>query len=131
MRFMLIARATKDSEAGAPPDPRLVAAIGKLAEELTRSGVMVGMGGLAPSSKGALLRLSGGKVTVTDGPFSEAKELIGGYAIAEVKSKEEAVELARRFLTIHAEILGPSYEAVSEVRQFFEPADCGPEGTRP
>src|SRR5262245_16665219 len=130
MRFMLISRATRDYEAGTPPDPRLMAAIGKLAQEMTASGVLVGMGGLAPSSKGALLRLSGGKVTVTDGPFAEAKELIGGYAIVEVKSKEEAVELSRRFLLIHAEILGPSYVAESEVRQFFEPSDFGPQGTK-
>src|SRR5262245_41423492 len=130
MRFMLIARATKDSEAGVPPDPRLMAAIGKFAEEMTKAGVMLEMGGLAPSSKGARLRLSGGKVTVTDGPFAEAKELIGGYAIVQVKSKEEAVELARRFLMIHAEVLGPSYVAESEVRLFLEPSDFGPEGVK-
>jgi hypothetical protein len=124
MKYMLIANATKDSEAGAPPDPRLIAAIGKLAEEMAQAGVLVGMGGLAPSSRGARLRLAGGKVTVTDGPFAEAKELIGGYAIVEVNSKEEAIALARRFWEIHAEILGPSYVGGGDVRLMSGPEDC-------
>jgi hypothetical protein len=128
---MLIANATKDSEVGAPPDPGLMAAIGKLSEDMTRAGVLVGMGGLYPSSKGARLRLSGGKVTVTDGPFTEAKEIIGGYAIVRVKSKEEAVELAKRFWEIHAEVLGPSYVGAGEVRQMFDPSDFAPEGGKP
>jgi hypothetical protein len=125
MKFMLIANATKDSEAGVPPDPKLMAAIGKLSEELTKAGVLVGGGGLAPSSMGARLRLSGGKVTVTDGPFAEAKEIIGGYAIVEVQSKEEAIELAKRFWQIHAEVLGPSYVGGGDVRQMFEPPPDG------
>jgi hypothetical protein len=128
MKFMLIAYATKDSEAGAPPDPRLMAAIGKLTEDMAKAGVLVGGGGLAPSSTGARCRLAGGKVTVTDGPFAEAKEIIGGYAIVEVKSKAEAVELARRFWQIHADVLGPSYVGGGEIRQLFDPADFGPEG---
>lgn len=126
MRFMLIAKADQDSEAGVPPSPELMAAIGKLGEEMTRSGVLIETGGLLPSAMGARLRLSGGKVTVTDGPFSEAKEVLGGYAIVEVQSKEEAIEVAKRFLEVHAEVLGPSYETESEVRQFFEPAAFGP-----
>jgi hypothetical protein len=81
-------------------------------------------GGLAPSSIGARVRLSGGKVTVTDGPFTEAKEIIGGFAIVDVKSKQEAIELAKRFYQIHAEILGPSYEATGEVRQMFHGVGC-------
>lgn len=128
MKFMLIAKATKDSEAGVPPDPRLMAAVGKLAEEWTKAGVLVGTGGLAPSSMGARTRLAGGKVTVTDGPFAETKELIGGYAIVQVKSKEEAIELAKKFWQVHAEILGPSYTAEGEIRQLFDPADFGHTG---
>jgi hypothetical protein len=128
---MLIAHATKNSEAGAPPDPRMMAAVGKLSEEMAKTGVLVGMGGLLPSSKGARCRLSGGKVTVTDGPFAEAKEIIGGYAIVDVKSKEEAVELARRFWQMHADVLGPSYEATGEIRQMYEPSNLGPEGGKP
>ena len=124
MKFMLIAKATKDSEAGIPPDPRMMAAIGKLSEEMARAGVLVDMGGLMPTSQGARVRLAGGKVTVTDGPFSEAKEVIGGYAIVQVKSKEEAVALARRFWEIHAEILGPSYVGGGDVRLMSGPEDC-------
>lgn len=129
MRFMLTANANKNSEAGAPPDPKLMAAIGKLTEDMTKAGVLVGTGGLAPSSMGARIRLAGGKVTVTDGPFTEAKEIIGGYAIVQVKSKQEAIELAKRFWAIHAEVLGPSYVGGGEVRQMFEPTDlpCGGE----
>jgi hypothetical protein len=130
MKFMLIAYATKESEAGLPPDPKLMAAIGKLSEDYAKAGVMVGGGGLAPSSLGARFRLAGGKVTVTDGPFAEAKEIIGGYAIVEVGSKAEAVELARRFFQIHADVLGPSYVAGGEVRQMFDPAGPGPGGNK-
>ena len=119
MRFMLIVKATPKSEAGAPPDPKLMAAIGKLTEEMAKAGVLAGTGGLLPSSAGARVRLSGGKITVTDGPFAEIKELIGGYAIVDVKSKQEAIEMAKRFLQVHADILGPEYEADSEVRQMF------------
>jgi hypothetical protein len=131
MRFMLIAHANKDSEAGVPPNPKLMAAIGKLAEDMAKAGVLVGMGGLAPTATGARLRLSGGKVTVTDGPFTETKEIIGGYAIVQVNSKEEAIALARRFWEIHAEVLGPSYEGSGEVRQLFGPPDDAPEGRKP
>jgi hypothetical protein len=130
MKFMLIAKATKDSEAGWPPDPRLMAAIGKLSEDMAKAGVLVDMGGLMPTSQGARVRLAGGKVTVTDGPFSEAKEVIGGFAIVQVKSKEEAVELTRRFWEIHAEIMGPGYVGEGEIRRMYDPSDFGPEGTQ-
>jgi hypothetical protein len=123
MRFMLIAKATKDSEAGVRPDPRLIAAIGKLSEDMAKAGVLLDTGGLYPSAKGARIRLSGGKLTVTDGPFAEAKELIGGYAIVQTKSKAEAIELSSRFWKMHADIMGPSYEGEGEIRQLFEPTD--------
>jgi hypothetical protein len=121
MKFMMIAHATKDSEAGVPPDPRLMAAIGRLSEDLARSGALVSTGGLAPSSMGARFRLSGGKITVTDGPFTEAKEIVGGYAIVDVPSMEEALALSRRFWQVHADVLGPSYVGTGEVRPLFEP----------
>jgi hypothetical protein len=127
MKFMMIAHATPDSEAGRPPDPRLIAAIGKLSEEMARAGVLVGMGGLGPTSMGARIRLAGGKVMITDGPFAEAKEIIGGFAIVDVKSKADALELARRFWEVHAEILGPSYVGGGEVRPMFEPGNCAPD----
>ena len=106
-----------------PPDPKLIAAIAQLSEDMAKSGVLVDSGGLYPSAKGARVKLSGGKVTVTDGPFSEAKELIGGYAIVQTKSKAEAVELSERFWKIHADVLGPSYEGEGEIRQMYDPAD--------
>jgi hypothetical protein len=97
-----------------------MAAIGKLTEEMTRAGVILETGGLLPSSKGARVRLAGGKLTVTDGPFSEAKELIGGYAIARLNSKEEAVQMGRDFLKLHGDVLGPSYQGECEIRQMSE-----------
>jgi hypothetical protein len=87
---------------------------------------MISPGGLAPSSMGARVRLAGGKVTVTDGPFTESKEIIGGYAIVEVKSKEEAVEMFKNFWLLHAEIMGPSYVGEGEVRQMFGTTDFAP-----
>lgn len=129
MRFMLIARATKNSEAGIPPSPELMSAIGKLSEDMAKTGVLVGTGGLLPSSMGALVQLSNGNITVTDGPFAETKDLIAGYAIVQVNSKEEAVEIGKRFMKIHADILGPSYTADSEIRQLFEQPACVPEFT--
>jgi hypothetical protein len=123
---MLIANATKDSEAGLPPDPRLMAAIARLSEEMAKAGVLIGTGGLAPSAMGAKVRLSRGKVIVTDGPFAETREVIGGYAIIDVGSKEEAVDFAKRFWELHAQIMGPSYEGGGEIRQLFYQAECGP-----
>src|SRR5262245_4777100 len=126
MKFMLIANATKESEAGSPPDPRLMAAIAGFSDEMAKAGVLVSTGGLAPSSMGAKVRLSGGKVSVTDGPFAETKEIIGGYAIVEVNSKAEAIEVAKKFWQLHADVLGPSYEGGREIRQLFYQAECGP-----
>jgi len=120
MKFMLMIKGNKEYEAGAPPDPRLMEAIGKLAQEQTRQGILLETGGLLPSAQGARVRLSGGKVSVTDGPFAEAKELIGGYAIMKFSSKDEAVAAARDFLKLHEEVLGPSYSGECEVRQMSE-----------
>ncbi len=124
MRFMMIVKADKDYEAGAPPNPELMAAIGKLAEEGMKSGVVVSNGGLLPSSQGARIQVSEGKLTVTDGPFAETKELIGGYAIIQANSRKEAIELGSNFMQLHADILGPAYEGQLEIRQMFDPADC-------
>jgi hypothetical protein len=117
MRFMMIVKADKNYEAGAPPPPELMAAIGKLSEEMIKAGIMLDSGGLLPSSKGARIHVKQGKLTVIDGPFSEAKELIGGYAILQVKSKEEAIERGRRFMQVHADVLGPAYDGELEIRQ--------------
>jgi hypothetical protein len=105
MRFMMIYKPanTTDMEAGVPPTQDEIAKMGKFIEEMAKSGVLLATDGLQPSSKGARVRLSGGKLTVTDGPFTETKELIAGFAIVQVKSKAEAIELAERFLKLAAD----------------------------
>jgi len=125
MRFLLTLSPDAKPLAG-PPSPELMAAIDALTEEMTEAGILLDTGGMAPPSHSARLQLAGGRVTVTDGPFTEAKELVGGYAIVKVDSREEALALARRFLQIHADILGPSYEMSTEVRQLFSPEDFEP-----
>jgi hypothetical protein len=126
MRFMMIVKADKNYEAGAPPAPELMVAIGKLSEEMVKAGVLLDIGALLPSSKGARINVRQGRLTVTDGPFSEAKELIGGYAIVQVKSREEALERGRRFMQLHADVLGPSFDGELEIRQMPEvPSQCG------
>ena len=119
MRFMMI---VKHTEKQGPPPKALMDEIAKLAEKETQTGVMVGNGGLKATALGASVRLSGGKVTVTDGPFTEAKEIIGGYAQFELKSKEEAVEAAVRFMELHKKHW-PGWEGETEVREMY-----GPEG---
>jgi hypothetical protein len=126
MRFMMMVKADSDYEAGLPPKPELLAAIGKLTNDMVKAGVLLETGGLLPSARGARVRVSGGKLTVTDGPFAETKELIGGYAIVETKSREEAVELGKQFMELHATVLGSSYDGECEVRQLFDAADCAP-----
>jgi hypothetical protein len=126
MRFMMIVKANPSYEAGQPPNPALIAAVGELSQKLTKAGVMLQSGGLLPSSQGARVRVSGGKMTVTDGPFAETKELIGGFAILEAASKEEAVRLGKEFMQLHVDVLGQSYDGTLEVRPMFDGAngDC-------
>jgi hypothetical protein len=123
---MMMVKADPNYEAGRPPDPALLAAVGKLSEEMANAGVLIQSGGLLPSSTGARVRVSGGKMTVTDGPFAETKELIGGFAILEAASKEDAIRLGRQFMQLHADVLGQSYEGTLEIRPMFDPAsaDC-------
>jgi hypothetical protein len=123
MRFMMIVKASKDSEAGIMPDEKLLAAMGKYNEELVKAGVLLDLSGLQPSSKGARVKFSGGKRTVIDGPFTEAKELIAGFWLIQVKSKEEAIEWAKR---IPFEADGRGGEGEIEIRQLFELEDFGP-----
>ena len=117
MRFMVLVKATPESEAGEMPSTEMLEAMGKYNEELVKAGVMLAADGLHPSSKGARVRFEGGKRTVTDGPFSETKELIAGFWLWQVKSKEEAVEWLKR-----APFDGG---AEVELRQVFEPEDFG------
>jgi hypothetical protein len=116
MRFMAIYRTTEKTD---PHGPEHFAEMGQFIEEMTKSGALLATGGLAPSAKGARVRLSKGKITVTDGPFPETKELIAGFAILQAKSKEEAVELCKRFLHIAG-------DGESEVREMADGPDPGP-----
>jgi hypothetical protein len=120
MRFMVIVKATKDSEAGVLPDEKLLAEMGKYNEELVKAGVILAGEGLHASSKGARVRFSGPKRTVIDGPFTEAKELIAGFWLWQVKSKEEAIEWVKRCPNPHGG------ESEIEIRQVLDPADFAP-----
>jgi hypothetical protein len=122
MKFMLIVKATKDSEAGIMPSEDLLSAMGKYNEELMKAGVLLDLAGLQPTSKGARVKFSGGKRTVIDGPFSEAKELIAGYWIIQAKSREEAIEWAKRAPSPS----GEGRDAEIEIRPFFELEDFDP-----
>jgi hypothetical protein len=121
MKFMMIVKANSDSEAGKLPGEELLTAMGKYNEELMKAGVLLDLSGLQPSSKGARIRISGGKRTVIDGPFAETKELIAGYWIIQVKSREEAIEWAKRVPAPH----GPNNDSEIEIRQFYEIEDFG------
>lgn len=122
MRFMIIVHATKDSETGVMPGEEMLSAMGKYHEDLAKAGVLLDGSGLQPSAKGARIRYSGKKTTVIDGPFTEAKELIAGYSLLQVKSREEAIEWARRMPNPY----GEGVEGEIEVRQLFELDDFGP-----
>src|SRR5687768_1450892 len=124
MRFMIMGKATKNSEAGVMPSPELLTAMGKYNEELVKAGVMLAGEGLHPSSKGARVRFSGDKRTVIDGPFAETKELIAGFWLFQVKSKEEAIEWVKRCPNPF-----PGTESEIEIRQVFEASDFGSEFT--
>ena len=121
MRFMVIVKATPESEKeGALPDPQLMAEMGKYNEELIKAGIVLAMDGLHPSSKGARVKFSGTHRTVIDGPFTEAKELIAGFWLWQVKSLEEAIEWVKRCPNPHA------VESEIEIRQVFEMEDFAP-----
>ena len=123
MRFLIIVKATKDSEAGVMPSEQLLREMGKFNEELVKAGVMLAGEGLHPSSKGARVRFSGAKRTVIDGPFAETKELIAGFWLWRVKSKEEAIEWVKRCPN------PMKGESEIEIRQVFEAEDFGAEFT--
>lgn len=122
MRYMIIVKATRDSEAGVMPPEHLLAEMGAFHEELARAGVLLDGNGLAPTSEGFRVRIEGQRRTVVDGPFAETKELIAGYTIIQVRSRDEAVEWARRFPN-------PTLDGADchiEVRRMFELDDFGP-----
>ena len=120
MKFMVIVKANAASEAGIMPSPRLFTEMGKFNEELMKAGVLLAAEGLLPSSKGARIRFNGARRTVVDGPFAETKELIAGYWLIEVSSKEEAIEWMKRVPNPHEE-----GESEIEIRQVFTADDFG------
>ena len=117
MRFMMIVKASKESEAGAMPEEKVLADMAKYNEELVKAGVMLDGAGLKPSSKGSRIKYSGSKRTIIDGPFAETKELVAGFWVIQVKSKEEAIEWAKRV---------PFEDGEVELRPFFELEDFAP-----
>ena len=121
MRFMMIVKASKESEAGVMPTDEMIATMGEYNEELIKAGVLVDLSGLQPTSKGFRVKFSGGKRTIVDGPFTESKELIAGYWVIDVKSREDAPEWAKK-------VPAPQErgEGEIEVRQFFELEDFAP-----
>jgi len=120
MRFMILVKANKDSEAGVPPSNELLTEMGKYNEELVKAGVLLAAEGLQPSAKGARVKFAGGKRTVIDGPFTETKELIAGFWLIQVKSKEEAIEWVKRC----PDPLEGEFEI--EIRQVFDADDFAP-----
>src|SRR6202030_1948648 len=122
MRFMMLFKASKDSEAGMMPDESLIAAMTKYNEEMAKAGILLDLAGLQPSSKGARIKFSDGRPTVVDGPFTGTKELIAGYWLIQVKSKEEAIDWAKRAPPPH----GEGAEGEIELRQLFELEDFAP-----
>jgi hypothetical protein len=121
MRVMVIVKASKDSETAAAPDPAIFAAMGTFNEELVKAGILLAAEGLHPSSRGKRVAFSGGKRTVTDGPFAETKELIAGYWLWQVKSMDEAVDWVKRCPNPHAS------DSEIEIRPVFEMDELGPE----
>jgi len=122
MRFMMLVKHAENS--GVPPK-ELMDAIAKLSEEAVKAGTMLDSGGLAPTAMSARVRLARGQVTTTDGPFAESKEVVGGFAVFELKSKKEALESAVRFMELHKQHW-PGWEGETEIRQIFGPEDFPP-----
>jgi hypothetical protein len=117
MKFMMLVKATKESEAGALPDDKMLSEMARYNEQLAKAGMLVDLAGLQPTSKGARVKFAGGKTTVIDGPSAEAKELVAGYWVIQAKSKQEAIEWARRV---------PAQDGEIEIRQVFELEDFPP-----
>ena len=125
MRYMMI---VKSAEPTAPPSPELMAAVGQMAQDMAQAGVLLDMGGLAPSARGARIRVSKGTLAVLDGPFTETKELIGGFAVLKAGSKSEAIELGRRFMQMHVDVLGGDFTAELEIREMADAPDADAAG---
>ena len=123
MRFMTLVRHAENS---GPPPPKFMEAMAKLSEEASKGGTMLDAGGLAPTARSNRVRLAKGKVTVIDGPFAETREVVGGFAVFEVESKQEMIDATVKFMELHREHW-PGWEGETEVRQVFGPNDCQPQ----
>jgi hypothetical protein len=119
MRFMMMIKLEEGSGPAAGPSEEMMAEMGKLMDEMSKAGVLLDTAGLRPTEEGTQLQWDHGKLSVVDGPFTEAKEVVGGYAIVQAKSKEEAIEWAKRFVRLH----GDDWKVTSEVRQIEEPPE--------
>jgi len=124
MRFLMMVKSAENQLAG-PPPPAMQKAMGELVEQGMKEGILLELGGLLGTSAGAEVRVSDGQVRVIDGPFAESKEVIGGYAVMELRSKEEAIEQARRLMQIHAD-LWPGFDGACEIREYMP--DGPPQG---
>ena len=122
MRFMFIVTGSENFAVTGPPPAELGEAIGKLGEEAAKKGTMVSFGGLKPTATGARMRLTNGKIVTTDGPFTESKEVIGGFSIFDLASREEALVEARKFMELHR-VHWPTWQGEVEIRQMYEEAD--------
>jgi hypothetical protein len=122
MRYMFIVKGSENLAASGPPPAALMEAIERLGEEAVKTGKMVSFGGLKPTASGARMRITKGKIITTDGPFTESKEVIGGFSIFNLASKEEALEEARKFTELHR-VHWPKWEGEIEIRQMYEEAD--------
>ena len=122
MRYMIIVSGSENLAKSGPPPASLVEAIERLGDEMAKKGTLVSFGGLQPTSSGARMRIANGKITTTDGPFTESKEVIGGFSIINVASKEEALEEARKFTELHR-VHWPTWEGEIEIRRMYEEED--------
>jgi hypothetical protein len=122
MRFMMLVK--HDEKLSGPPPKELMDALAKLGEEADKNGTRIASGGLAPTAMSTRVRLSRGQISTIDGPFTEAKEIVGGYAVLEFQSKEDAIEGAQRFMELHKKYW-PGWEGETEIRPMLDPADCG------
>jgi Uncharacterized protein conserved in bacteria len=122
MRYMMIVRGNENFDRSGPPPAALMEAMDKLTQDAVAAGKMVSMGGLRHTSEGARVRITGGKIVTTDGPFTEAKEVLGGFAIMELASKEEAIKEAEHFMELHRKHW-PGWEGESEIRLMYEEGD--------
>jgi hypothetical protein len=116
---LMTIRADKNTKAGLPPDPRLMAKVAEMGQQMAKEGKLIATGALGWSLPSTRIRIAGNELTVTDGPFPETKELIAGFALFEFASKEEAVEQGRRFMQMHADVMGPEYEGTMEIHDVF------------